>query len=704
MDTLVLNFWRFNHSEMSLKSQLNSEYDSFLVVLSIIIIFIASYTVFQVTLTLTSASRTTHRIKWIVGASSVMGLGIWSMHFIGMLAFSLPIPIHYSIEQTLLSIPPAILGSSVFLILLTKESFKKVEFSISAFCLAIGVGLMHFIGMSAMQVNAIMRYQPVPFILTILLGIVLFHITLYTFFYLNNKKLKSRTSSLGNTIVTNPISLLAPITMAASVSVVHYMEMSATYFYPQKHITSLVENIFTPFQLGVIIAIGSTFLILLLTVAVIINKRFEIINLLTNDYMKKIVGQENRFRSMVNSSPVMIWITDITGTSTFVNQSWLDFTGLDMEGASFHENWMKAIHPDDEKTAFLEYYRKDNKDKSITTEYRLRNAEGEYRWILDQGEPLLDEKGLFNGYIGSAIDITERKQVELDLHIAAIAFESQLPMVITDAASVIIRLNKAFTETTGYTEDDAIGQKTSLLKSGRHDTDFYASMWNELLTKGSWQGEIWDRRKNGEIYPKWLMITAVKQKKGEVTHYIATHTDITARKEAEEKIKHLAFYDSLTQLPNRRLLQERLKYSLEIGRRNDGQMCLMMLDLDRFKAVNDSLGHITGDELLKQVAKRITSQLRDGDTLARLGGDEFVILIEKVRQSKDVEKVAQKIISDLDKPFSLPQSKTVQIGASIGISLYPQHGKTPDELIGHADVALYQAKDAGRGCYVIFSE
>jgi len=198
-------------------------------------------------------------------------------------------------------------------------------------------------------------------------------------------------------------------------------------------------------------------------------------------------------------------------------------------------------------------------------------------------------------------------------------------------------------------------------------------MWAGIERDGTWQGEIWDRRKNGEIYPKWLIISVVKGDDGVVTHYVGTHIDITERKAAEEQIKQLAFFDPLTQLPNRRLLQERLKHGIDVERRDGKQLALLMLDLDRFKAVNDSLGHLAGDELLQQVAARITTRLRDVDMVARLGGDEFIVLLEDIAHPEDAARVAEDIIADLSKVFCVAQDEEVQIGASIGISLYPQH-------------------------------
>ncbi|MFI3190345.1 hypothetical protein BCS42_14410 [Crenothrix sp. D3] len=324
--------------------------------------------------------------------------------------------------------------------------------------------------------------------------------------------------------------------------------------------------------------------------------------------------------------------------------------------------------------------------------------------INDSGPPVV---------IGTVQDITARLLAEAELGIAAIAFESQEGMMIADADSVILRVNHAFTKITGYAEEEVIGKTPQLLKSGRHDKVFYTQMWRCINHNNSWAGEIYDKRKNGEVYPKWLTITAVKNCHGKVTHYVSSHTDISERKAQEEEIKQLAFYDVLTGLANRRLLFECLKHSIdleriediELERRDDGkQIAVLMLDLDKFKNVNDRWGHLAGDELLQQVAQRIKRRLRDVDMVARLGGDEFVVVLENITHSEDAARIAQTIIDDLGKPFQLTQSDDVHIGTSIGISLFPEHGRSPQILMDNADAALYQAKAQGRGCYAYFSE
>ncbi|MBU1664030.1 MAG: PAS domain S-box protein [Gammaproteobacteria bacterium] len=323
--------------------------------------------------------------------------------------------------------------------------------------------------------------------------------------------------------------------------------------------------------------------------------------------------------------------------------------------------------------------------------------------------PVRDEQGQLTHFVGITRDITERKQSEEALRIAAVAFESQEGMMITDANSVILRVNRAFTETTGYTAEEAIGQTPRLLKSGRHNAGFYAEMWNTIKRTGSWQGEIWDRRKNGEIYPKWLTITAVKSDDGTVTHYVGAQTDMSARKAAEDEIKNMAFYDPLTQLPNRRLLNDRLNQAMAASKRSTCYGALMFLDLDNFKPLNDTYGHVIGDALLIEVAERLHHCVREMDTVARFGGDEFVVLLsdlnaDKAESTAQARLVAEKIRLALAQPYLLTTrhegdaDTTVEhrCTASIGVAMFINHETSQDDILNWADAAMYEAKEAGR--------
>ena len=299
----------------------------------------------------------------------------------------------------------------------------------------------------------------------------------------------------------------------------------------------------------------------------------------------------------------------------------------------------------------------------------------------------------------------QQRNVE-QLRIAATAFESQDCMLITDANNVIQQVNRAFTQITGYTAEEVVGQPPHLLRSDRHGPDFYTEMWATIKRTGGWQGEIWGRRKDGEIYPKWLTITAVKSDAGVVTHYVDTETDITARKVAQEEIMRLAFFDPLTRLPNRRLLLDRLQQALTASVRSGHRAAVLLIDLDNFKTLNDTLGHDKGDLLLQQVAQRLLSCVREGDTVARLGGDEFVVLLEGLSENPEdaamqAEALGEKIMATLNQPYLLAGHEN-RSTPSIGVTLFGGHQTAIEELLKQADLAMYQSKTAGRNTLRFF--
>lgn len=303
-------------------------------------------------------------------------------------------------------------------------------------------------------------------------------------------------------------------------------------------------------------------------------------------------------------------------------------------------------------------------------------------------------------------DITERRLAQADLRIAATAFESQQGIMVTDAASVILRINAAFTAITGYTAEEAVGRTPRMLSSGRHDAAFYADMWSTIATSGSWHGEIWNRRSNGEVFPLWMTITAVSDESGRPTHYVGSCVDISLRKAAEAQITKLAFFDPLTGLPNRRLLMDRLVNALASCERHRRQGALMFVDLDNFKTINDTMGHSQGDLLLVQVANRLGACLREGDTVARMGGDEFVVMLldlseDSVAAAAQAESVCKQIQKALRQPYLLgnhPHHST----ASIGVTQFADRQVGIEELLKRADLAMYQAKDAGRNTVRFF--
>jgi diguanylate cyclase (GGDEF)-like protein/PAS domain S-box-containing protein len=303
-------------------------------------------------------------------------------------------------------------------------------------------------------------------------------------------------------------------------------------------------------------------------------------------------------------------------------------------------------------------------------------------------------------------DITRKKLAEDRLRVAAVAFETHEAIMITDANSNIIRVNQAFQRITGYRPDEVLGKNPRILSSNRQDKAFYADMWQQLLNADTWSGEIWDKRKDGGIYPKWLTISAVKNESGEATGYVGIFSDITARKQAEEEIRNLAFYDTLTKLPNRRLLLDRFHSALSLSVRNHYYGAVLFLDMDKFKTLNDTLGHDYGDQMLIDVAERLQHCVREADTVARLGGDEFVVLFEEVslnvqEASQRVALIAEKIRLALSEPYQI-KGHEYHSSPSIGLCLYRGNEEPVEKLLKHADMAMYQAKDSGRNTVRFF--
>ena len=302
--------------------------------------------------------------------------------------------------------------------------------------------------------------------------------------------------------------------------------------------------------------------------------------------------------------------------------------------------------------------------------------------------------------------LSARQEAEAELRIAAIAFESNEGMMVTDAKGIILRVNKAFTAITGYTPEEIIGKTPRVLQSGEHDAAFYKAMWRLIHETGSWQGEIWDRHKSGRIYPKWLTISSVYDDQGAVTHYVAAQYDITERKQYEEKINALAFYDQLTGLANRTLLFDRLTRCMSHSARQRRYGALMFIDLDNFKVLNDTQGHELGDQLLKQVALRLKECLRPDDVVARQGGDEFVVVLADVgsdekQAAEAAANAAQQILARLNEPYLLGEL-THRNSSSIGVTLFQGHLPAADELMKQADMAMYKSKANGRNTVCLY--
>lgn len=310
----------------------------------------------------------------------------------------------------------------------------------------------------------------------------------------------------------------------------------------------------------------------------------------------------------------------------------------------------------------------------------------------------------FEYIVHSCSDITLQKQKEINLEQASVFYEnSNEGILITDQNGLIVSVNRAFCKITGYVKSEVIGKTPSILSSGIHDKDFYITMWDTLKNNGSWQGEIWNKRKNGEIYPEWLSIAKAVNPKYNETFFIAIFTDITSLKEADKKLYYYANHDILTGLANRVQFEANLRKSIESAKRRNTKMALMFIDLDKFKEINDTYGHGTGDKMLKELAKRIEQSVRKEDFIARIGGDEFVLLLKDINEKEDVLNLAKKINDNVKEPLELDK-KVFFMSLSIGISLYPEHAENSEDLIKYADAAMYEVKEAGRNGYYIYHQ
>ncbi|PXW98081.1 PAS domain S-box-containing protein/diguanylate cyclase (GGDEF)-like protein [Sphaerotilus hippei] len=380
---------------------------------------------------------------------------------------------------------------------------------------------------------------------------------------------------------------------------------------------------------------------------------------------------------------------------------------LAYEGSDFHREFrlLERLHPDD--VVVTRRAIRDTLARRIVFDrkLRVRGFDGHDRWLHARGMVQWDPQRQSRRFSGVITDKTHEMEAQARLRLAATVFDSTLEgVLITDASQRIVSVNPAFTRLLGYTEEEVIGRTPACMASGRHSDTFFQQMWQTIARSGHWQGEIWNRCKDGVVRPELMSISAVFDDQAQVSHYVGVFTDISELKNSEAKLDHLAHHDPLTQLPNRLLFRHRLEQALLTADRNEGHLAVLMLDLDRFKDVNDSYGHLAGDELLCHVADRLSQRLRKVDTLARLGGDEFALLMQDVKQPDDAARLASELIESLSQPWRLGEGIELSVGVSVGICLYPEHGQTAQALMQGADAALYRAKSDGRGVYRYFAD
>ncbi|MBA6295224.1 EAL domain-containing protein [Colwellia sp. MB02u-9] len=706
---------------------LTTTYDLKLVVLSMLIAMLASFSAFGIVERSMSASQQSQKILWNLFGALMMSVGIWAMHFIAMVSLTFPIPVSYDLATTMVSILPVMFASSIVMWLMTLKTFSYYRLLIGGLLLGPSIGLMHYIAMGAMRLQAVMVHDMTLVYLSILIAVILAMVALkIQYAAINQSRYQFITKK----------HLVSAVVMGLASSSMHYSAMTAVHFIPQT--TDQVIDAVPPTTLALIVTVVILVILLLTMLIPHVLRYIQLVNRLNAEVLVKTeilheLDHRSKAQTEQDTQAVkaaqaallaqkaamdehsLVSITDVKGTINYANTKFCTVSGYSQEeliGAN-HRLLNSKQQP---KDYWREMYLIISKDGSWNDDICNLAKDGQEYWVNTTIIPLYVNEKL-SGYTSIRTDITEHKKSEkklklaneekdkraAELALAAIVFShTREGIIITDASASIIKVNNTFTEVTGYSHQEAVGKNLRFFQSDSQSAEFYALMWQAVNSKGYWVGTIWNRRKNGEVYPENLTLSAVKNAAGEISHYVALYSDITElNKTHQSQLQRMAHYDDLTDLPNRTLLAQRLNQAILQSNRQHNSLAVAFIDLDDLKTVNDAHGHHVGDELLIIISLRMKEALREGDTLARIGGDEFVLVLTDLTKTEEFNKILERLLLVVSAPV-IVDDLVLNVSASIGVTQYPQDESDAEILIRHADQAMYMAKKSGKNCYHLF--
>lgn len=687
------------------------EYQYGLVLLSVILAIVSSF------VALGTASRIRHHEKtnilWVIGGGISMGLGIWVMHFVGMLAYHLPISIAYDFFYTILSIILAIVASVIALYIITSSKQLTLNINlISALILASGISGMHYMGIFAMRLAPVIQFN-----------FVLFSASLLIAYAASFYAIRLGFSASKRTAILSTQNITSAIILGIAISGMHYVAMGAMLIDPASMCQALDDGI-TEGNITLLVVVG-IFLILIVNAIIlgydlklaeyegerakIIAKKnqetLDIARRVTETLAAQYKESEEFNKKLFDTVANVVMVVDKDGYIVRINRAATNVTGYQEPELTGKQFW-EVLIPEDEREVFKTLFKNivtgkyaEHYTGTIITAYADRR---QLDWYYTE---LYDEESNVEFIIATGTDITDQKRYEEAMRLAAVSFETSEAICITDASSKILRVNEAFTKITGYTEEESFGETPSILKSGRHDADFYANMWKQVNEKGYWYGEIWNKRKNGEIYPEWLRITAVFDDSDVLTNYVATFSDISEIKQAEEQIHFYSNFDASTRLPNSKLFTELVDKELELVRMDGHKGALLYIELVHLDKLTDNIGIGSVDSYISQLVKILHSQFGKDLIIGRISNTDVALLLDKINDQQVISQsvdVAEFILQTV-KQGLLINGQMAYIHANIGIIDYSEENEDSEELLQHANTAANRSRRLEPDSYQFYS-